>query len=369
MDVAAPGDAGKTIAVHAALVGNPATPWEILRGAGPRFPERFFANPVFPLLMLENPQLPLAFTQTRLERLLQAANAPAAFVRPLMRQSVVPVAQAATYHRAIFAGVTDQWAAWAAEALRQRRFPSPFLYGPRMRQIPLFRLQGVVPAWLLAILGRHVQPELLALATIIPEFPAQDAMRVRRNPDVRGILDEAEYRTPEWPRLVMDVSRELRRAAANPRTPPEQLAAFSRAPQPGLRWSVAVNYATPTDLIARLAADPISDVALAAASHPAAPASMQRHVYGRILRENLPIAGPFYRLIAFAGPLLAPEVLARHCSAPDWAERYALARNLRTPLIALARLADDGVILVAQAARATLRGHVVVALGDISNYS
>jgi len=172
---------------------------------------------------------------------------------------------------------------------------------------------------------------------------------VARNPDV----------SPEllaW--LADDDSLIVHRAVAeNQQTSIELLERFAQDyswANARVRLAVVAHPQITPAILERLAGDLSVEVRRAVMNHRLTAASARARILASSLDMCTRTSETFYHTLALANPAVPPEYLEARTGAPEWIERFAIARNPRTPRLLLERLANDGNRLVRAAAHAAL---------------
>ncbi|NJN19873.1 MAG: hypothetical protein HC822_28385 [Oscillochloris sp.] len=182
------------------------------------------------------------------------------------------------------------------------------------------------------------------------------------DPAVR-VIAAADPRTPpealaaakqreDWTEVDLRVYEAL---AGNPSSPPEVLLAIAAdrsALFTNARRLVALNPATPDAALTLLADESYaSDIRLILAAHPNFAFSDREKLRRHSIDQAANAPDPIYRTIALAQPDVDPSALLDHIHSPFWIERLAVALNPTTDIDNYAALAVDGNRLVRAAAR------------------
>jgi hypothetical protein len=307
---------------------------------------------------------------------LRCAEMPAALVRQQLQHDNSCVREAAELHISLKSATTnDGWEATAYDVIQRKALlfisandePTPKTY-PVYWAPPniAFTVKGSLPIWLLqALLDHPYRLNQLATslhpdaASLLSTEPQPTTVKEYAFPDGR---EYSFFRTagefighPRYVRAAEKEDSDATHLCQNPQTPPELLREMAASEYSLLRWLVAQNPALPPDLLRQLARDPVYAVRDGVINNPQCPAALVREICARALVADVPVATVLYRVLAFASPFVSSAFLERHAGAPDWLERYAIARNPQTPARTLAGLAEDGVWVVRMAARAQAR--------------
>lgn len=376
----------------AALAANPNTPVDVLMRLAGAFPAELCANPIFPLLMLERPNLPGELPIATVRGLLRYSGVPRGFLEWLAAYGMPDVAAAARMHVNLGGPAGDDWPALAQAELELLHSPGNLALTHEMAEL------GAVPEWLgpalsalddnssagasatvaeaeaallhpstdtleqlLALRALADQPQLRARIAALAGLPAELLRELAG--DDHASVRAAAARNPDLPadtlaQLADDESPLVTRAAAeNPAAPAELLDQLARDYSwVGVRTRLAVvrhPHVAPATL-ARLAGDLAVDVRRAVHAHPATPAGVYAPMLAAALADCMQSTTTLCRLLALAHPSAPPAYLEARAAAPDWAERFAIARNPQAPAGLLRQLADDGNRLVRAAATAAL---------------
>lgn len=290
-----------------AVAANPNTPTEVLLWLARDCWESLLSNPVLPLLLLENPGLPLRLPTAALLGLLRLHEPPAEFLQTLQRHADPEVRDAARLHRCAGLKVNGDPLLARLDAVRGS--------GLALRELLSV---GLVPPWLLRWAMESGAKSLRELAW---ERAAQS--------DDEAIREHlARLRWYEW----LGTRKPKKEHAQH--VSPERLASFAEG---GVfaRQLAAKNRATPPEVIARLAGDPVQPgvVRHCAAKNPHAPAS--------VLITLAMTGDKALRAAVLRNPSTPPAALEQLATAPEVEFRRRVAANRSTPAAALARLAAD----------------------------
>lgn len=356
----------------AALAANPNTPVDVLMRLAGAFPAELCANPIFPLLMLEHPNLPGELPLATVRGLLRYGGVPRPFLEWLAAYGMPDVAAAARLHVNLGGPAGDDWPALALAELL-------LLPPPESQQLLLEMIElDAVPDWLLPAMGLRERPDAAGASTT--GAPADAASLC--SSDTMASLPELRARLAAQ---ANDEHASVRAAVAqNPATPPELLAHLADDESPLVTRALAQNPAATAELLDRLARDCTwvgvrmrlavvrhpniapgtlarlgSDLAVevrrAVWAHPATPPETRAPLLAAAMADCLQSTTTLCRMLALAHPDAPVLYLEARAGAPEWAERFAIARNPGAPLQLLLRLADDGNRLVRAAAAAAIR--------------
>ncbi len=290
-----------------AVAANPNTPTATLLWLAKDCWEALLANPVLPLLLLEDPGLPLRLPKPALLALLRLHEPPAEFLQTLHRHEDPEVRDAARLHRNAGAKMDADPLLARLDAVRGA--------GLAMRELLSV---GLVPPWLLRWAMESGAKALRELAW--KRADASDDPAIKAHFTLLRWLEWLGTRKPK---------KEHAHHAA-----PEKLTALAEG---GVfaRQLAAKNRATPPEVLARLAGDPMESAVVRrfAAKNPNTPAST--------LLTLAMTGDKALRAAVLRNPSTPPAALEQLATSPEVDFRRRVAANRSTPSPALARLAQD----------------------------